>query len=280
MTCEVVGTALAPVVLDGLSISGTWTNDTQYVNRAVDTTGLTILAHYSDGTTDTLANAGLTFGGVKQSRGGNDYYSSNWMYEKTSNDTPVTLYAVDTNDVKYEGTSPNISILGEIANPPQTATATVYVGDAGDNLLGTFQNACYGGYFGFYIDTDTSQPIEPSSTHPAFWYVISKADYDNDVLLGTAAQGLMTLMGDYGFDMTSDHDAEWGPEGARVNTDFACYMPTDGTGTLASDTDYMYVIARKDNATSGTSVATYKPSDLTELVKIVVTAKPGHAPTP
>ena len=294
VTCEVEGTSLAPVVLDGLSISGGWTRFNQYVNRNVDTTGLTILAHYSDGTTSSLADAGLTLYGVKQSIGQTDYERDTWVNEVAA-DGAVTLVAKDTNDNSYYGIIDNTELQTPLrvfyytgSDRPIEATATFYVGDEESHIVEcdnvwNYNSETQAKDKDFFIDLSQGVPITVDEGD-IFWYVMDATDYEDPTKsLADAAQDVMTVVAESGYNPeVTPNGTIPAPHGDGYRkTDLEWTIPLSGEGTLQSDKDVVFVLAEAPaGTTAGTNVATFAPSDLTEWSVLYATLKPGHAPTP
>lgn len=281
----------APIpVLTGLSISGDWTHFNQYVNRPVDTTGLTILAEYSDGTTSSLADAGLTFYGVKQRMGQTDYERNTWVNTVAANED-VTLVAKDTNDVSYYGTISNHDVGTPLrvfyyieSDRPVEANATFYVGDAETHIVEcdnvwAYTDALAAKDKDFFIDLSQGTPITVDEGD-IFWYTMSATDYeDSTKTLADAAQDVMTVVGESGYNpAVIPNGAIPAPHGNEYrHTDLEWTIPLSGEGTLQADKDVVFVLAE---APSAGNVATFAPSDLNEWSVLHATIKPGHAPTP
>ena len=279
----------ATPVLTGLSISGTWTNTNQYVNRNVDTTGLTILAHYSDGTTDTLSNAGLTLYGVKQSIGHTDYERGTWINEVDSASTAVTLVAKDSQDNSFYGEISGVQVHYYTGSDrPIEATATFYVGDEETHIVEcdnvwNYNSETQAKDKDFFIDLSQGVPITVDAGD-IFWYVMDATDYEDPTKsLADAAQDVMTVVGESGYDPTvTPNGTIPAPHGDGYRkTDLEWTIPLSGEGTLQADKDVVFVLAEAPaGTTAGTSVATFAPSDLNEWSVLHATLKPGHAPTP
>lgn len=292
ITVDVDYDVAAPApVLTGLSISGDWTNTNQYVNRNVDTTGLTINALYSDGTTSSLADAGLTFYGVHQGLGQVDYERDTWVNEVAS-DGEVILVAKDTNDNRYFGTISNTELQTPLQvvdysenDRPVEANATFYVGDAEKHIVECDNVWLYDNTKDkdFFIDLSQGTPITVDEGD-WFWYVMDATDYEDPTKsIADAAQNVMTAVGEVGYDPTvTPNGTIPAPHGnAYRKTDLEWTIPLSGEGTLQADKDYVFVLAEAPaGTTAGTSVTTFAPSDLTELSVLHATFKPGHAPTP
>lgn len=290
-----ISVTVVAVALDGLSISGDWTNFNQYVNRPVDTTGLTILAHYNDGTTSSLADAGLTFYGVKQRFNlQNEYERSTWVTTVAA-DGEVTLVAKDTNDVSYYGTIANTEVSTPLrvfyytgSDRPVEANATFYVGDEETHIVECDNVWLYDGTLeakdkDFFIDLSQGTPITVAEGD-IFWYVMDATDYEDPTKsLADAAQNVMTVVGESGYNPeVIPNGTIPGPSGTGYRkTDLEWTIPLTGEGTLQADKDYVFVLAEApEGTTAGTSVATFAPSDLNEWSVLYATLKPGHAPTP
>ena len=282
------------VTLTGLSISGDWTNTNQYVNRNVDTTGLTINALYSDGTTSSLADAGLTLYGVKQRMGQTDYERSTWV-NSVAVDQDVTLVAKDTNDVSYYGTISNQDVSTPLrvlyyseSDRPVEANATFYVGDEEKHIVECdnvwlYNDAQQAKDKDFFIDLSQGAPITVDEGD-IFWYVMDATDYeDSTKTLADAAQNVMTMVAESGYNSEDTPNGTIpAPHGNQYRkTDLEWTIPLSGEGTLQADKDFVFVLAEAPaGTTAGTSVATFAPSDLTEWSVLHATLKPGHAPTP
>ena len=308
--CEILGyevdgtvsgqTSITGVVptLTGISISGSWTDDTQDVNAERDYTGLTFTKSYSnhaDVIMTDVGNRDLTIGGEivelspgnyqrRPAVGWTDIYTNEapsfWFrrvddveYTRQGTETVnVAIAPAITTTVNISGavTSKNITI-----DPTIAGNVTEEQGDIDDyELWNIFDGTQYDDECNFFVDLSTGEPITVSEGD-VFWYVMMKSDYDAGNKTLAVPADLQTGLGPMivGLGLDAEEPEIYGGldslYGGLIYNNVGFDANLTGEGTWTNE-QFVSVCAAAPAGATDVDVSTYLPSDLTEIGKFVI----------
>ena len=193
VTCEVVGEAIAPVVVPtGVTITGTWTNDSQIANADIDYAGLTFTVNYSDGSHKDSSELGSNFrarGEAYKDTSDEWHFIGTWasLHDASdSSDRPVLAFHIKHGDpiehFFFYVEAPAIDVVRMASNLPLTDTQSISIGEEEETSFifpGCLSETDATNFKGFIFDTNTaSHNYHTVSPGDVVSYVMVKSDYD------------------------------------------------------------------------------------------------------